>query len=173
MTGGDQRFFFLDLTKIGVQGGCDKAKHIGWLELNDWSFTMHTESKPNAKGGQPTKTNASGSFSFSITHNGPSLLKYAATSSHLEQPITFHALRGGIKQTPTAGQLSTGVYLELLFNQSTISGRSLGGDDGQKTEHIDISFEMVTMTYYQVIDGVLQGPLKIEYNTMASTANQT
>src|SRR5580700_7818862 len=102
MTGGDQRFFFLDLTKIGVHGGCEKANHIDWLELNDWSFSMHTESKANAKGGAPTKTNASGTFSFSITHNGPSILKYAAGGTHIETPITFHAMRGGLKAAPTS-----------------------------------------------------------------------
>jgi type VI protein secretion system component Hcp len=160
----EQRFFFLDLRPAGVSdGGCKKASHPKWVELDDWNFSMIQEAEPNVKGGRPSKTSASGSFSFSIKHNGPALFKACANGQFIAGPLTFEAERGGL----TGG--TPGVYLQLLFNNAVISSRSLSGDEGQKTEHIGITFEKVTMTYKQVVNGSLQAGLAKSYDSKTNS----
>jgi type VI protein secretion system component Hcp len=160
----DQRFFFLDLRPAGVtDGGSQKAGHQKWAELDNWSFSMHQSAEPNVKGGRPAKTSASGAFSFSIKHNGPSLFKACSNGQFIPGPITFEAERGGL----TGG--TTGVYLQLLFNNAVISSRSISGDDGDKTEGIEITFEKVTMTYKQVVNGVLQAGLTKSYDSKTNS----
>jgi type VI protein secretion system component Hcp len=152
----DQRYFFLDLVQAGVQGGCQKLNHTGWIELDDWSFSMHQMAEPNVKGGRPSKTSAAGSFGFTIKHNGPTIFKLVSQGAFIGQPITFEAERAGLTQAGGAAN-PTGVYFRLVFNNTVISSRSISGDPGTKTEHIEFAFEKVTMTYRQVVNGVL-GP---------------
>jgi type VI protein secretion system component Hcp len=151
----EQRYFFLDLTAAGVHGGSLKANHIDWLELDNWDFSMNQTADPNVKGGRPSKTSATGRFGFSIVHNGPALFKLASSGQYLSNPIKFEAERSGLQAGGNAS--STGVYLQLIFTKTVVSHRALSGDDGQKMEHIELVFESVSMTYRQVVNGVL-GP---------------
>jgi type VI protein secretion system component Hcp len=149
-----QRYFFLNMIAAGVNGGSPKANHINWLELSNWDFSMNQTADPNVKGGRPSKTSATGRFGFSIVHNGPKLFQLAASGQYINSPIVFEAERSGLTGT---GASSTGVYFQLTFNRSVVSHRSLSGDDGQKTEHIELVFQSVTMMYRQVVNGAL-GP---------------
>jgi type VI protein secretion system component Hcp len=162
----EQRYFFLDLTKAGVHGGSPKAAHIDWLELTDWRFTMHQTADPNVKGGRPTQTAALGQFGFSIVHNGPALFKLAASGQFIMDPITFEAERSGLQSA--GGGTSTQVYLRLVFTKTVISSRSLHGNDGQKSEHIELVFEKVSMTYRQVVNGVLGPPMTKTYDAKSN-----
>lgn len=160
----DQRFFFLDLTGAGVQGGSKKTGHKDWLELDDWDFSMNQSADPNVKGGRPTKTAATGRFGFTIKHNGPRLFKLTSTGEFLPTSVTFEAERAGL----TSGQ--TGVYLRLKFDKVVVSNRHLSGDDGQKAEHIELAFQSVEMTYRQVIDGSLGPALTKSYDAKQNRA---
>ena len=101
-------------------------------------------------------------FGFSLKHNGPQLFKLAASGQYINTPITFQAERAG---TQSAGsQSSTMVYLQLVFNRAVVSHRSLSGDDGQKTEHIELVFEKVDMVYKQVILGKLGSAISKSYD---------
>jgi len=153
----DQKYFFLNMIGAGVHGGSPKANHLDWLELDNWDFSMNQTADPNSKGGRPSKTSAVGRFGFSIVHNGPMLFKLAASGQYIGQttPVVFEAERSGL--TAGAGGTGTGVYLQLIFTKVVVSHRGLSGNDGQKTEHIDLVFEKVSMTYKQVVNGVL-GP---------------
>lgn len=160
----DQRFFFLDLRPAGVvDGGCIKAGHQKWAELDNWHFSMHQSAEPNVKGGRPAKTSASGSFSFSIKHNGPALFKVCAAGMFIPGPITFEAERGGL----TGGV--NGVYFQLLFSNAIVSSRSISGDDGDKSEDIEITFQNVSMTYKQVLNGALQSGLTKSYDSKTNS----
>jgi type VI protein secretion system component Hcp len=154
---GDQKYFFLNMISAGVHGGSPKAAHLDWIELDNWDFSMNQTADPNVKGGRPSKTSATGRFGFSIVHNGPMLFKLAASGQYIgdPSPIVFEAERSGL--TSGGGSTGTGVYLQLIFSKAVVSHRSLSGDDGQKMEHIELVFEKVSMTYKQVVKGVL-GP---------------
>ena len=159
---GEQRYFFLNLVPAGVHGGSPKAGHQDWLELENWDFSMNQTADPNSKGGRPSKTSATGRFGFSIVHNGPMLFFLAASGQYITSPITFEAERSGLNAG--AGGTGTGVYLQLVFTKSVVSHRSLSGDDGQKTEHIELVFEKVSMTYRQVVNGNLGPPMTKTYD---------
>jgi len=154
---GEQKYFFLNMINANVHGGSTKANHIDWIELDNWDFSMNQSADPNQKGGRPTKTSATGRFGFSIIHNGPALFNLCASGQYIGQssPITFEAERSGL--TSGGGSTGTGVYLQLIFTKAVVSHRSLSGDDGQKMEHIELVFEKVSITYKQVVNGVL-GP---------------
>ena len=158
----DQRYFFLDMTKAGVKGGCTKAAHPDWLELDNWSFSMSQTADANVKGGRPSKTSATGRFGFSIRHNGPQLFKLASTGQYIDTPIVFQAERAGLQSA--GAQSSSMVYLQLTFNRVVVSDRSLSGDDGQKMEHIELVFEKVAMIYKQVINGKLGSAIQKSYD---------
>jgi type VI protein secretion system component Hcp len=149
-----QRYFFLNMIAAGVHGGSPKANHKDWLELDNWDFSMNQTADPNVKGGRPSKTSATGRFGFSIVHNGPVLFNLCASGQYIDSPIVFEAERSGLTG---AGATSTGVYLQLTFNRSVVSHRSLSGDEGQKMEHIELVFQSVQMMYRQVVAGAL-GP---------------
>jgi type VI protein secretion system component Hcp len=158
---GEQRYFFLNMIAAGVNGGSPKASHINWLELDNWDFSMNQTADPNVKGGRPSKTSATGRFGFSIVHNGPQLFNLCASGQYINSPIVFEAERSGLTGT---GATSTAVYLQLTFNRSVVSHRSLSGDDGQKMEHIEIVFQSVQMTYRQVVAGALGPPITKTYD---------
>jgi type VI protein secretion system component Hcp len=158
----DQRYFFLDMTKAGVKGGCTKAAHPDWIELENWDFSMSQTADPNVKGGRPSKTSATGRFGFSIRHNGPQLFKLASTGQYINTPIVFQAERAGLQSA--GAQSSSMVYLQLTFNRVVVSHRSLSGDDGQKMEHIELVFEKVAMIYKQVINGKLGSAIQKSYD---------
>jgi type VI protein secretion system component Hcp len=160
----DQRFFFLDLTAAGVHGGSQKAGHTDWLELDDWNFSMQQTANPNVKGGRPSQTAASGRFGFTIKHNGPMLFKLASTGTMITAPITFQAERAGT----TAGQ--TQVYFQLVFTNIVVASRAISGDDGDKTEQIDLSFESVNMTYWQIVRGSPGPAITHTYNVKSKAA---
>jgi len=151
----DQRFFFLDLktAQIVPDGGSDKVGHVGWLELDSWTFSMNQAAEPNVGGGAPKGTAASGRFGFTIKHNGPALFKSVASGAFIPGPVTFEAERGGVNTAAGTGTKSTATYLRLVFNDLVISGRSLAGDSTQKSEHIEISFQSVQMAYSQIVNG--------------------
>jgi type VI protein secretion system component Hcp len=156
-----QRYFFLNMIAAGVNGGSPKASHINWLELGNWNFSMNQMADPNTKGGRPSKTAATGRFGFSIVHNGPALFGLCSSGSYISSPITFEAERSGLTG---GGATSTAVYLQLIFNRTVVSHRSLSGDDGQKTEHIELVFQSVQMTYRQVVAGALGPPITRLYD---------
>jgi type VI protein secretion system component Hcp len=162
----DQRYFFLNLTGAGVKGGCQKAGHIDWLELDNWDFSMNQTADPNVKGGRPTKTAASGRFGFSIKHNGPSLFKLASAGQYISTPVTFEAERSGLQAA--GSQSSTLVYFQLVFNRTVVSNRSLSGDSGQKVEHIELIFEKVDITYKQVINGMAGAAVTKSYDAKSN-----
>jgi type VI protein secretion system component Hcp len=162
----DQRFFFLNMTQAGVKGGSTKTGHPDWLELDNWDFSMNQTADPNVKGGRPTKTSATGRFGFSIKHNGPQLFKLAATGQFINTPITFEAERAGLQSA--GAQSSSMVYFQLVFNRAVVSHRSVSGDDGQKTEHIELVFEKVDMTYKQVINGMLGSAIPKSYDAKSN-----
>ena len=149
-----QKYFFLNMIAAGVHGGSPKANHKDWLELDNWDFSMNQTADPNVKGGRPSKTSATGRFGFTIVHNGPVLFNLCASGQYIDSPIVFEAERSGLTG---AGATSTGVYLQLTFNRSVVSHRSLSGDEGQKMEHIELVFQSVQMMYRQVVAGAL-GP---------------
>jgi type VI protein secretion system component Hcp len=92
----EQRFFFLNMIPAGVQGGSTKIGHVGWLEIDSWSFSMNQSAEPNSNGGQPKTTAASGRFGFTMKHAGPNIFKNVAAGSFIKGPITFEAERGGV-----------------------------------------------------------------------------
>jgi type VI protein secretion system component Hcp len=155
-----QRYFFLNMLPT-VNGGSPKANHINWLELTNWDFSMHQTADPNVKTGGASKTSATGRFGFSIVHNGPALFQLCASGQYIDTPITFEAERSGLTG---GGGASTGVYFQLIFTRSVVSHRSLSGDDGQKTEHIELVFQAVQMTYRQVVNGALGPPTTKSYD---------
>jgi type VI protein secretion system component Hcp len=160
-----QKYFFLNMIKAGIQGGSPKANHLNWLELDNWDFSMNQTADPNVKGGRPSKTSAVGRFGFSIIHNGPYLFRLAASGQYLDDPIYFEAERSGLVG---GGGASTGVYLQLIFTRTVVSHRSISGDDGQKTEHIELVFQSVQMSYRQVVKGALQGPITKKYDAKSN-----
>ncbi len=163
-----QRFFFLNLIPAGVKGGCTKQNHIDWLELDSWSFSMNQTAEPNVKGGRPTTTSATGTFGFSITHNGPQLFKNVANGNFINGPIVFEAERGGVQQGSATGVKATTTYLRLTFNNVVIAGRHLSGGQGQKTEQIELSFEQVSFGYAQIINGIAQAMLTKTYDVKSN-----
>ncbi len=149
-----QKYFFLDLYHpASIDGGSKKSGHEHWMELDDWDFSMHQVIDSNKKQGTPGATSALGSFGFSITHNGPSIFKLAASTQFFDskRPLVFEAERGGLQGG------NSGVYLQLTFGDWVVSSRSISGDHAVKTEHIEIVFGQVNMIYKQVVNGVL-GP---------------
>ena len=162
----DQKFFFLNMTQAGVKGGSTKAAHLDWIELDNWDFSMSQTADPNIKGGRPSKTSATGRFGFSIKHNGPQLFKLAATGQYINTPITFQAERSGLQSG--GAQSTTMVYFQLVFNHAVVSHRSISGDDGQKTEHIELVFEKVDMTYKQVVNGMLGSAVPKSYDAKSN-----
>lgn len=151
----DQKFFFLDLKTAGVVplGGSTKQGHEGWIELDSWTFSMNQAAEANVGGGQPKGTAASGRFGFTIKHNGPMLFKASSSGGFIPGPVTFEAERGGVNVGSAAGQKSTATYLRLVFNNLVVSGRSIGGDSTQKTEHIELTFQSVSFSYTQIVNG--------------------
>jgi type VI protein secretion system component Hcp len=150
----EQRFFFLDLRNAGVpKGGCTKQGHVDWLELGSWDFSMYQHAEPNVKGGRPSKTAATGTFGFTITHNGPALFANVAKGAHINGPVTFEAERGGVQTGTGAGVKPTTTYFRLIFNNLVVSNRDLGGDEGQKSESVRLAFEKVQMSYAQIVNG--------------------
>jgi type VI protein secretion system component Hcp len=149
----DQKFFFLDMTNAGVpNGGSERPDTKNWLELDSWNFSMSQSADPNVKGGRPTSTSAQGRFSFSIKHNGPALFRGVTNSTLQTQPITFRAYRGGMDNGGAVGS-PTMCYFELVFNDALVGSRQLHGDDGQKSENIELVFNKVKMTYWQIVNG--------------------
>lgn len=163
-----QRFFFLNLLPAGVHGGSTKQNHQDWLELDSWSFSMNQTAEPNAKGGRPTTTSATGTFGFTINHNGPQLFKNVANGNYIAGPITFEAERGGVQQGSATGVKATTTYLRLTFSNVVISGRHLSGGQGQKTEQIELSFEIVSLGYAQVINGTAQAMVTKTYDVKSN-----
>src|ERR1035438_567761 len=83
MSDSGQKFFYLNLwTSDNIEGGCLKAGHVHWMELDDWDFSMHQQVDSGKKQGTPGATSALGTFGFSITHNGPSLFQLAASTKY-------------------------------------------------------------------------------------------
>jgi type VI protein secretion system component Hcp len=162
------RFFFLNLIPAGVQGGSTKSGHANWLELDSWSFTMNQTAEPNAKGGRPTTTSATGSFSFRVSHNGPQLFKNVATGNFITAPIIFEAERAGVQQGSATGVKSTTTYLRLTFTGTVIAGRCISGDQGEKTEDISLSFETVALGYAQIVAGNAQGIVTKTYDVKSN-----
>jgi type VI protein secretion system component Hcp len=160
----DQAFFFLDLTSAGVQGSSQRVGTLKWLELDNWSFSMHQDADPNVGGGKPKTTSAAGRFGFTIKYAGPALFKHCSTGNMINTPITFRAFRGGISTTGAAGSQPTVPYFELIFTGAVISGRSLSGGEGTKTENIELSFQNVKCTYWQVLAGKVQPALAKTYD---------
>jgi type VI protein secretion system component Hcp len=149
----DQKFFFLDMIKAGVpNGGSDKVDTRNWLELDSWNFSMHQTADANVKSGNVTTTSASGSFSFSIKHNGPALFRQVTNSAKITTPVTFRAYRGGLMGTG-AGGTPIAKYFELVFNNLVVSGRQISGDEGQKEESIELAFQTVAVSYWDVGSG--------------------
>src|ERR1039458_4077018 len=156
------------MTKAGVKGGCTKAAHPDWIELDNWDFSMSQTADPNVKGGRPSKTSATGRFGFSIVHNGPKLFSLAASGQYIgdTSPVVFEAERSGL--TSGGGSTGTGVYLQLIFTKVVVSHRSLSGDDGQKMEHIELVFEKVQIMYKQVVNGILGPPMTKSYDAKSN-----
>lgn len=156
----DQRYFFLNMINAGVNGGSTKTNHVNWLELDNWDFSMNQTADPNVKGGRPSKTSATGRFGFSIVHNGPKLFQLCSSGQFINSAITFEAERAGLTGTggTSPGASSTVVYFRLVFNNTVVSHRSISGDDGQKMEHVELVFQSVQMTYYQVLPTGNLGP---------------
>src|ERR1039457_4157881 len=149
----EQKYFFLNMISAGVTGLCKKAGHDGWLVLDSWDFSMDQASQANVGAGTPTKTAATGTFGFSVKHNGPRLFKLASMGTFIKTPITFEAERAGM--AGAAGGTSNLVYFHLIFTKAALSLRSLHRDDGQQTEHVELAFEAVQMTYKPVVDGAI------------------
>jgi type VI protein secretion system component Hcp len=146
----EQKFFFLDMTKAGVpDGGSIKTDTLKWMELDSWNFHMHQSADANVKSGSVTTTSASGSFSFSIKYNGPFLFRQVVNSVLQTQPVTFRAYRGGQTTTGTSGTPIV-KYFELVFTNLVVAGRHLSGDEGQKMESIELAFEQVSISYWQM-----------------------
>jgi type VI protein secretion system component Hcp len=145
-----QKFFFLDMRGAGVpKGGSDKIDTKDWLELDSWNFHMHQSADANVKSGSVTTTSASGSFSFSIKHNGPQLFRQVVNSIKQASPVTFRAYRGGQEISGTGGT-PIAKYFELIFTNLVVAGRHLSGDEGQKDESIELAFEQVAMSYFEM-----------------------
>ncbi len=163
----EQKYFFLNMINAGVTGLSKKAGHEGWLELDTWDFQMNQAAQPNTGAGTPTKTSATGTFSFSIKHNGPRMFKLASMGSFIKSAITFDAERAGM--LGTAGGTSNLVYFQLIFNKVALSMRSLYGDDGQKTEHVELAFESVQMVYKPVVNGAVGSAITKTYDAKQNT----
>ncbi len=168
----EQKFFFLDMTKAGVpDGGSRRPDTKGWLELDSWSFSMNQIADPNVKGGKPTSTAAQGRFGFTIKHNGPALFKGVTKSTLQTTPITFRAYRGGLD---TPGEANPTVrYVELEFRDALVGSRRIEGDSGQKIESIELAFNQVKMTYWQLVKGkpVSGAGLSKQYNAKSNMAS--
>ena len=149
-----QRYFFLNLTASGVTGPCQKAGHVGWLELDSWNFSLEQKVNQNVGAGGATKTNSVGRFGFSIKHIGPRIFGLGSIGSFIAQPITFEAERSGMVPVAGAGTANL-VYLQIVFTKAVISSRSLGGDDGIKDEHVNLVFQTVQFKYTQITDGAI------------------
>ncbi len=168
MADGGVRFFFLNLLPAGVHGGSTKSGHQDWLELDSWSFSMNQTAEPNAKGGRPTATSATGTFGFTISHNGPQLFKNVATGNYIAGPITFEAERGGVQQGSATGVKATTTYFRLIFSNVVVASRSISGDQGQKTEQIELSFEKVSLGYAQIVQGTAQSMTTKSYDVKSN-----
>jgi len=162
-----QRFFFLDLRGANVKGGSVKKGHEDWIEPDSWDFSMTQSGDPNSKGGRPDRTATTGIFSFSLKHNGPPIFMACAKGQAIQNKITFEAERGGLQVAAGAGQKTTNCYFQLIFENSVISSRTISGDEGQKIERVSLNFSKVTMTYRQVLNGVLQAPVLKSYDAKA------
>lgn len=166
----EQRFFFLNMIPAGVQGGSTKVGHVGWLEIDSWSFMMNQTAEPNVGGGQPKSTAASGRFGFTMKHAGPNIFKNVASGAFIAGPITFEAERGGVTVAAGTGTKPTSTYLRLVFSNLAITSRNLGGGDGQKTENIELTFTTVQYNYSQVLNGSPQAMITKNYDVKT---NQT
>jgi len=166
----EQKFFFLDMTKAGYpDGGSDKQDTKGWLELDSWNFSMHQSADANVKSGSVTTTSASGSFSFTIKHNGPKLFKQVVNSVNITAPVTFRAYRGGLVGGG-AGGTPIAKYFELVFTNLVVAGRHISGDEGQKDESIELAFENVQMSYWDLGTGTPVLVATKTYNTKTNIA---
>lgn len=167
----DQKFFFLDMRQAGVpKGGSDKLDTKDWMELDSWNFSMHQTADANVKSGNVSTTAASGSFSFSIKHNGPQLFRQVVNSVKITSPVTFRAYRGGLQTSGTSGTPIT-KYFELVFTNLVVAGRNLSGDEGQKDESIELAFQTVAMSYWDMATGTPALVATKTYDTKSNVAS--
>lgn len=161
----DQVFFFLDMyTSAQVVGSSERVGTQKWLELDSWSFSMQQNADPNVGGGKPKTTAAAGRFTFTIKYAGPAIFKHCSIGSMITGAITFRAFRGGLVTTGAPGTQPTTPYFELVFTNTVVAGRSLSGGSGDKTENIELAFQSVKMTYWQILAGMTQPALTKQYD---------
>ena len=122
---------------------------------------MYQSAEPNTLGGRPDNTSSSGSFSFTIKYTDPMIFANCSSGNLIPGPITFEAERGGLTQagsSGTAGQKTTGTYLQLQFSNVVVHAWSMGGDAGLKQEDVSFSFEKLQMTYHELLNNGTLGP---------------
>jgi type VI protein secretion system component Hcp len=127
-----------------------------WTEVDSWSFSMSQPADPTVGAKRGKGTMATGTFSFSMKHSGPQVFKSVATGAHIQGPATFVAERAGVAQGSAIGQNPNKQYLNLIFQDFVLTGRDIGGEAGQKTENVSVSFTVVGLGYAQVKDGQIQ-----------------
>jgi type VI protein secretion system component Hcp len=152
------------MTSVGVKGSSQRTGMLNWLELDNWSFSMHQDANPNVGGGKPKTTSAAGRFGFTIKYAGPALFKHCSTGNHITTPLTFRAFRGGVTNTGAAGVQPTVCYFELIFTNTVVAGRSLAGGSGDKTESVEFAFQTVKKSYWQIKNGAIQPVLAKTYD---------
>jgi type VI protein secretion system component Hcp len=161
-----QRFFFLNMIPANVNGGSRKVNHLNWLELDGWDFSMDVHVDPNVAEGAPGKTTNTATFGFQIKHSGPAIFKNAVLGRPVPGVVVFEAERAGLQGA--GGQTSSVVYLQLTFKQAVIASRTLSGDDGFKTEHVEMAFEEVDMVYKPIINGMLAANVTKSINIVSN-----
>ena len=151
-----QKMFYFDLTKAGINGQSMRTDYLKWIEVDSWNFSMTQPAEPTVGAKRGKGTMATGTFSFSMKHSGPSVFKVVATAGNIPGPATFVAERGGVQVGSAIGANPYKIYLQLTFQDFVITGRDLGGESGQKTESVTISFHQVSLGYAQVKNGQIQ-----------------
>jgi len=148
--------FYFDLTAAGINGLSMRSDYPKWIEVDSWSFSMTQPADPAVGARKGKGSMATGTFSFTMKHSGPQVYKNVASGAHIPGPATFVAERAGVQVGSATGKNPNAVYLKLQFSDFALVSQDLGGESGQKTENVTLSFTVVSLGYAPVVQGNLQ-----------------
>ena len=152
--------YFLKIDQI--DGESQQEGHTKEMEMDSWSFGETQSGVASTATGSASGKVSLADFSFSKRYDSssPKLAQYHFTGKHIKW-ARFTARRAGEQ----GGKPSD--YLFVDFGDLVITGYNVSGTgaDGWPYETISFSYGSLVMTYKQMIQGVLQGPIAGGYDS--------
>lgn len=152
----------------GIEGECPETKHKGWIDVDNFSYTVNQEVKMIKGGGLSAGRADFGSLAF--THNvdktSPNLVQYCA-SGKVMKTVNFHAVK------TTGNTQNAEVYIDITLTNAVIASVSPGGGGGDAsvTEHVSLAYEEFKIAYTeQKSDGSLGKTVTTGWDIKNNTA---